>query len=73
MSERTNIQAQIDAARAYESLMVPSPEDQIAGILREAEQVLRPYVTRDGTVVFTTSAHIISGHKNRGAAETAIS
>ena len=39
------------------------PEEQIARILEEAELVLRPYVSTDGTVAFDTSAHIITGKK----------
>lgn len=39
------------------------PEDQIARILEEAEEVLRPYVATDGTVVFESSAHIATGSK----------
>jgi SAM-dependent methyltransferase len=38
-------------------------EDQIARILQEAEQVLRPYVRQGGTVTFATSAHIVTGTK----------
>lgn len=37
------------------------PEEQIAGILQEAEQVLSPYVTTDGTVAFDTTVQIITG------------
>jgi len=37
------------------------PEEQIARILEEAEPVLKPYVTTDGTVAFDTSAHIVTG------------
>jgi SAM-dependent methyltransferase len=40
-------------------------EEQIAGILQEAEHVLEQYVTPDGTVVFDTSAHIVTGMKPR--------
>ena len=36
-------------------------EEQISRILNEAEHVLSPYVTTDGTVAFATSAHIIMG------------
>ena len=32
-----------------------------ARILREAEEVLKPYVASDGKAVFATSAHVISG------------
>lgn len=39
------------------------PEEQITRILDEAEQALEPHVTTDGTVVFDTSAHIITGRK----------
>ena len=39
------------------------PEEQIARILEEAELVLRPYVTTDGTVAFDTSVHIVTGKK----------
>ncbi len=39
------------------------PEEQITQILDEAEDILRPYVTTGGTVVFDTSAHIITGAK----------
>lgn len=38
-------------------------EEQIARILEEAELVLRPYVTPDGTVAFETSAHVVTGAK----------
>jgi SAM-dependent methyltransferase len=37
------------------------PEPQIARILEEAEQVLAPYVSADGTVAFEASAHIVTG------------
>jgi SAM-dependent methyltransferase len=36
-------------------------EAQIARILEEAEHVLGPYVTTDGTVAFDLSAHIVTG------------
>lgn len=39
------------------------PAEQIAQILEEAEHVLRQYVSTDGTVVFDTSAHIVTGTK----------
>lgn len=39
------------------------PEEQIARILEEAEDVLRAYVSAHGTVSFDTSAHIITGTK----------
>ncbi|MFW6031517.1 MAG: methyltransferase domain-containing protein [Myxococcota bacterium] len=39
------------------------PEEQITRILDEAEEVLGPYVTTGGTVVFDTSAHIVTGAK----------
>jgi len=38
-------------------------EEQIARVLEQAEQVLRPYVTADGTAVFDTSVHIVTGKK----------
>jgi len=38
-------------------------EEEIAVILEEAEIVLDRYVTRDGTVAFHTSAHIVTGRK----------
>lgn len=38
-------------------------EEQIARILEQAERVLRPYVTTDGTATFDTSAHIVTGTK----------
>jgi SAM-dependent methyltransferase len=37
------------------------PEAQIARILDEAEQVLAPYVLPDGSISFTTSAHVLVG------------
>lgn len=33
-------------------------EDRIAGLLRAAEDTLRPYATPDGRAVFDVSAHI---------------
>lgn len=39
------------------------PEERIARILDEAEEVLRPYITPGGAVVFDTSAHIVTGAK----------
>jgi SAM-dependent methyltransferase len=36
------------------------PEEQIAAILEEAEHVLRPHVTADGTIAFHLSAHIVT-------------
>jgi hypothetical protein len=36
-------------------------EEQIARILEEAEHILAPYVTADGTVAFEVSAHIVTG------------
>jgi SAM-dependent methyltransferase len=38
-------------------------EERIARILEEAERVLGPYVTPQGTVAFDTSAHIVTGKK----------
>lgn len=38
-------------------------EEQITHILEEAEPILRPYVTTDGTVTFGTSAHVVTGTK----------
>lgn len=38
-------------------------EEQIDRILEEAEVILRPYVTPDGTVAFETSAHVVTGAK----------
>jgi SAM-dependent methyltransferase len=38
-------------------------EEQITYILQEAEHVLKQYVNPDGTVVFDTSAHIVTGTK----------
>ena len=38
-------------------------EEEIAVILEEAEIVLDRYVTRDGTIAFHTSAHIVTGRK----------
>lgn len=35
------------------------PEERIAEVLEQAEDVLRPYVDADGTVAFNTSAHIV--------------
>ena len=40
---------------------VTLPEDQIAHILKEAEQTLSRYVTTKGTVRFDSPAHIITG------------
>src|SRR5262249_21860713 len=45
--------------------------EQSQQILDEAEQVLRPYVMRDGTLTFETSAHIVTGV--RAAASTNVS
>lgn len=60
-SARVMVEADL---RGWLPLMgVVLPEDQIARILREAEQVLAPYVRTDGTVVFATSAHIVTGTK----------
>lgn len=39
-------------------------EDQIEMVLREAEQALRVYVTADGTMEFSSCAHIVSAQKN---------
>jgi SAM-dependent methyltransferase len=39
------------------------PEEEIARILEEAEQILEPYVTIEGAVEFRTSAHIVTGAK----------
>lgn len=36
-------------------------EEQIATILEEAENALRPYVSADGTAVFDSSAHVVIG------------
>lgn len=38
-------------------------DEQIAELLREAEQVLTPYVTEEGTVAFDAPAHIVSARK----------
>jgi len=40
-------------------------EDQIAGILREAEQALGPYATPDGRASFDVSAHLVTASKPR--------
>jgi SAM-dependent methyltransferase len=40
-------------------------EEQIAQILEEAEQVLAPYVTADGTVVFDSVGHIVAARKSQ--------
>lgn len=39
------------------------PEEQIRRVLKEAEQVLAPYVTPEGTVAFDSPAHIVTGTK----------
>jgi SAM-dependent methyltransferase len=39
------------------------PEDQIDRIVTEAETVLRPYVTSDGTVAFPTRAYLVVGRR----------
>jgi SAM-dependent methyltransferase len=39
------------------------PEEQIARILEEAEHVLSSYVTKDGSVAFGASAHLVTGTK----------
>ncbi len=41
------------------------PEDQIARILADAEEALRPYVTADGAVSFDITAHIVTATKAR--------
>jgi len=38
-------------------------EDQIARILQEAEQVLKPYAKPDGRVTFDLSAHLVTAEK----------
>jgi ubiquinone/menaquinone biosynthesis C-methylase UbiE len=38
-------------------------EEQIQGVLAEAEDTLRAYVTSDGTVAFSIPAHIVTGRK----------
>jgi len=38
-------------------------EDQIARILADAEQALRPYITADGAVTFDSPAHIVTATK----------
>lgn len=40
------------------------PEDQIEQILAEADQILKPYVTKEGEVVFDSPAHIITGTRS---------
>ena len=37
------------------------PEEQIQRILKEAEEDLKPYLNADGSVVFESSAHIVTG------------
>lgn len=39
------------------------PEERIARILGQAERVLSPYVTAEGTAAFDTSVHIVTGKK----------
>jgi hypothetical protein len=39
------------------------PEEQVTRILDQAEHALRPYVAADGSAVFGTSAHIITGKR----------
>jgi SAM-dependent methyltransferase len=60
-----NVRVMVEAdLRGWLPLMgVLLPEEQIARILEEAEHVLRPYVSTDGTVAFATSAHIVTGTK----------
>jgi hypothetical protein len=41
-------------------------EEQIEGILNEAEIALSEYVTDDGQVVFDSPAHIITGRVGAG-------
>jgi len=36
-------------------------ENRIARILKKAENDLRSYVTREGSVSFQTSAHLVTG------------
>jgi SAM-dependent methyltransferase len=39
------------------------PEPEISLIVAEAEKVLAPYVTRDGAIAFSMSAHLVSSRK----------
>jgi hypothetical protein len=39
-------------------------EDVIEDILREAERALARFVTDDGTLLFDSPAHIVSGRKS---------
>jgi hypothetical protein len=41
----------------------PLTQDESDQVLREADEVLSPYVTTDGRVEFCISAHIITGEK----------
>ena len=39
------------------------PEPEISLIVAEAEKVLAPYVTRDGGIAFSMSAHLVGSRK----------
>ena len=60
-SVRTMVEADL---RGWLPVMgVDLPEEQIQAILEEAEDALRRYATRGGTVEFESPAHIVSGAK----------
>ena len=41
----------------------PLTQDQFDQVLKEADEVLNPYVTTDGKVEFHISAHIVTSAK----------
>jgi SAM-dependent methyltransferase len=58
---RTMVEADL---RGWLPMMgVVLPDDRIALILDEAEGLLRSYVTAEGTMDFTTRAHVITGRR----------
>jgi SAM-dependent methyltransferase len=60
----SSIRSMVEANIKGLSLMgIVLPEEQIDHILEEAEHVLSPYVTSEGSVRFDSPAHIVTGTK----------
>lgn len=60
-----SIRAMVEAElRGWLPVMdVVLPEEQVHRILEEAEHILKPYVTSEGSVRFDSPAHIATGTK----------
>ena len=60
-STRELVEAELRGWLPVMGVVLPEPE--ISLIVAEAEKVLAPYVTRDGAIAFSMSAHLVSSRK----------